>query len=148
MPVARANTRAFAIQFGRFVLVGLTNTTISVAVFDLLVHARFPYALSGALAFLAGAVNGYVWNRRWTFGVPDCTRARAAYLCVQILGLGATSLLTSILGRVHSLGATTVYLLTVPPVTLAMFVANRNWTFAQGRVSSETACGCRRRPGR
>jgi putative flippase GtrA len=133
MQAARAEAAALALakQFCKFALVGLTNTAISVAVFDLLSAARLPYAPAAAIAFLAGAVNGYIWNRRWTFQAIDSTRARLAYLCVQVLGLGATSLLAALLGPVEALGPTAVYLLTVPPVTVGMFLANRSWTFAQ-----------------
>jgi putative flippase GtrA len=73
-----------------------------------------PYWLAGALAFAAGAVDGYVLNRRWTFAAADSAASRLRYLTVQLAGLGATTALlwfyVSIAG-VHRLWA---YALTIP----------------------------------
>lgn len=151
MPTASVNGRRpwLALQFGKFAAVGLTNSALSVAVFDLLAWLGCPYALAAAPAFLAGAINGYVWNRRWTFAAADSSRARAAYLCVQVFGLGATSLLAAALGRIGGLGATAVYVLTVPPVTILMFLVNRTWTFtpgARGRSSLRSRARSARKP--
>jgi putative flippase GtrA len=108
--------------------VGLSNTALSFVVYMALV-AVIPYSIAGALAFAAGAVNGYVLNRRWTFSAPDSNGARLRYLTVQLAGLGATAgvlrLLVSDAG-VHRIWA---YALAVPPVTAGTFLANRGWTF-------------------
>ncbi len=92
-----------------------------------------PYWIAGALAFAAGAVNGYVLNRRWTFAATDSAGARARYVAVQLCGLGTTSgLLWLLVGRegIHRLWA---YALTIPVVTVATFAANRTWTFQPSR---------------
>jgi putative flippase GtrA len=96
-------------QFAKFAIVGIANTLIGVAVYS---ATRSP-----ALAFTAGAVNGYVFNARWTFG---CCGSKLRYLIVQLGGLGATSFIS----------ATASYWVALPLVTLATFAANRAWTFA------------------
>src|SRR3954453_16195810 len=58
-------------QFRRFLLVGVGNTVISFVVYRLLLAAETPYVLAAALGFSAGAVNGYILNRRWTFAARD-----------------------------------------------------------------------------
>lgn len=129
----RSPTRAsgrIALQFTRFATVGVTNTLLSFVVYGALVAARVPYPLAGAAGFAAGAVNGYVLNRRWTFACPDSGRARTRYLLVQLAGLGATSGLLWLVVSTGGLGRLAGYALTIPLVTLATFTANRAWTFA------------------
>jgi putative flippase GtrA len=36
------------------------------------------YVLAAPLACAVGALNGYIFNRRWTFAARDMTRARAS----------------------------------------------------------------------
>lgn len=90
-----------------------------------------PYAIAAPLSFAVGAVNGYVFNRLWTFAAPDSTRARIRYVAVQALGAGATSLLVLLFVRVAGIGKIGAYLAAIPPVTVATFAANRFWTFAE-----------------
>jgi putative flippase GtrA len=118
-------------QFGRFLLVGVSNTLISLVTYLLLLEAGVPYWLAAAAAFAAGAVNGYVLNRRWTFAADDTTAARVRYVLVQACGLGATSGLLSLLVAGAGLGERVAYLLVLPVVTVGTFSANRVWTFAR-----------------
>ncbi len=89
--------------------------------------------LAAPLAFAAGAVNGYVFNRVWTFAARDSTRARVLYVVVQVVGAVSTSLLVLFFVRVAGTGKVWAYLTAIPPVTLCMFIANRLWTFAERR---------------
>jgi len=127
----RSRTQAeLAGQFARFVTVGLTNTALSLVVYWLLVVSRVPYPAAAAAGFAAGAVNGYIWNRRWTFAAADTGAARLRYVVVQAAGLGGTSALVSVLVSSGALGRLGGYALTIPLITVATFAANRGWTFA------------------
>jgi len=117
-------------QFGRFLLVGVTNTVLSFVVYRLLLPLGTPYALAAPLAFAAGAVNGYVLNRRWTFAARDSTRARVLYVAVQAVGAVTTTLLVLLFVHTAGTGKVGAYLAAIPPVTVCMFAANRLWTFA------------------
>jgi putative flippase GtrA len=117
-------------QFTRFLVVGVGNTIVSFVVYRLLLALGTPYVIAAALGFSAGAVNGYVFNRRWTFGARDSARARVLYVAVQATGAGLTSLLVLLFVRVAGAGRVGAYLAAIPPVTVCMFVANRLWTFA------------------
>jgi len=66
----------------------------------LLLVVSTPYVVAAALAFAAGAVNGYVFNRRWTFLARDSMRARVLYIAVQAVGAASMSLLVSFFVRV------------------------------------------------
>ena len=82
-------------QLARFLVVGVGNTAVSFVVYRLLLLAGMPYLIAAPLAFAAGAINGYVFNRRWTFAARDTTRARILYVGVQVAGAASTSLCSS-----------------------------------------------------
>jgi putative flippase GtrA len=113
----------------KFALVGVSNTLLSLCVYSVLVAAGEWYPLAAGLAFLAGALNGYAWNRRWTFR-RGSRRAPLKYLAVQLAGLGATELLLWALVSPAGLEQVAGYVLTVAAVTTGTFLANRTWTFA------------------
>lgn len=116
-------------QFGRFAFVGISNTVISFVAYAILIRIGVSYGAALALAFILGAANGYILNRRWTFGARDSTRARVRYVIVQIAGLGATVVLLWLFVFYAGIGRLAAYPVTVPTVTLATFFANRAWTF-------------------
>ena len=61
------------VRFLKFALVGLSNTAITFAVFNLLaIVLGLPVLPANALAWVAGFANSFIWNRSWTFG--DRTR--------------------------------------------------------------------------
>jgi putative flippase GtrA len=129
--------QAAARQFVRFLVVGVANTAISFAVYRVLLLVGTPYAIAAPLAFIAGAVNGYVFNRRWTFAAADSTRARVLYFGFAAIGAAMTSLSVLLLVRGAGLGKVEAYLVAIPPVTVATFVANRLWTFGSGQLTGK-----------
>jgi putative flippase GtrA len=112
--------------FGKFLAVGLSNTALSSLGYLVLVRTGTAYRAAGALAFAAGAANGYALNRRWTFGATDSTGTRVRYLAVALGGLLATDALLWVCSPLGSLAA---YVVALPLVTFATFAANRGWTF-------------------
>ena len=114
--------RSAAAELVRFAAVGVTNTLLSAAVYLVLVRAAAPPA-AGALAFAAGALNGFLLNRRWTFRRPG---SALRYTTVQAAGAAATS------GLLWLIGGVAAYFAVLPLVTLATFAANRSWTFRAG----------------
>jgi putative flippase GtrA len=116
-------------QFARFLLVGVGNTVVSFTTYRLFLALEVPYVIAATLGFSVGAVNGYVFNRRWTFVAHDTARARLLYIAVQAAGAASTSLLVFFFVRVAGTGRVAAYLATIPPVTVCMFTANRLWTF-------------------
>ena len=115
-------------QFGRFVVVGTSNTLLSLAVYLLLLAVGVPYLLAAAFGFAAGATNGYLLNRWWTFSAPPASRRQvAAYLAVQVVGLLIT---VGVVDLLHGQAPVLVgQAVAVPLATVAMFSLNRTWTF-------------------
>src|SRR5687767_5357524 len=117
-------------QFARFLLVGVANTVLSFIAYRLLLALGTPYVIAAALGFSVGAVNGYVFNRRWTFAAHDSARARLVYVAVQVAGAASTSMLVLLFVEGFGIDKVAAYLAAIAPVTVCTFMANRLWTFA------------------
>ncbi len=125
-------------QFVRYLVVGVGNTLLSFIAYRLLLAIDTPYAVAALLAFAVGALNGYIFNRRWTFAARDTTRARVLYVGLQVFGAVTTSLLVVVLVRWLSVPHGIAYLAAVPPVTVTLFIANRLWTFREKAGTATT----------
>ncbi|MCC6202523.1 MAG: GtrA family protein [Gammaproteobacteria bacterium] len=127
----------------RFALVGVVNFAVSCLVFAvalralpaLLPAAGAPVgALANAFAYLAGMVNSFVLNRRWTFRAQGAAAPQAVRFAIVNLGcLAAGSLLMYGLVDRGGLPAFGVW----PPLTLCLIAANylgcKHWAFAPAR---------------
>jgi len=77
-------------QFVKFGIVGLTSTIINFTVFNVLyrvLHQNLVPALT--IAFILSVINGFYWNRRWTFKQARTESASSQgikFLIVNIVG--------------------------------------------------------------
>ena len=83
-------------RFVRFLIVGCTNTAVSLITFAIayqLLHGSYIQAgLAQALAFSVGTFWSYFWNRRWVFKVPSQDKcAGFQFLIVQFVLLIGSS---------------------------------------------------------
>jgi len=117
-------------QFVRFLIVGVANTLITVVVYRLLLLVDVWYLVAAPVAWGIGALNGYVFNSRWTFAARDTTRARILYVLVTAAGAGASTLLVWLFAAA-GLGKVEAFVAAIPLVTVSTFVANRIWTFSE-----------------
>ena len=129
----------------KYALVGGVSTTIDIVILRLL-HNNLGLVLwlSVALAFLAGTINGYYMNSRWTFGYN--TKGKEAikfsqFATVSLIGLGLTELIVnfyvanisqslSVAGRLIS-AYMVGKLIAVAIVFFWNFGANKLWTFRE-----------------
>ena len=136
MPRPRSSPRAAAPivrQLARYGVVGASNTLIGYGIYafclDLL---GIQYEVSLAIAYLVGAVNGYVLNRCWTFRGHDADHATSGgrYAAVQVaaflVNLGLLHAAVAWLGVEKNVAQAVA----VPLVFAATFVPNRLWSFA------------------
>lgn len=54
-------------RFIRFGLIGATSTVLSLIVFNIVYRTTHIVPAAVVVSFLAGAVNGSYWHRKWTF---------------------------------------------------------------------------------
>src|SRR5487761_584377 len=67
---ARVLRMPLVVQFVKFGIVGVSNTLIFFLVYTLLLKVfGVWYVAASGIGFAVGAINGFLWNRRWTFRV-------------------------------------------------------------------------------
>lgn len=118
-------------QFVKFGLVGVSNTLITLLVYTLLLNVLGVwYVAASALGFAVGAVNGFLWNRAWTFkGHVGDSLTPVRWFVVQGCGLLVNSALIYLFVDGAGMGKLVGQGVTIVIVTVLTFLANRSWTF-------------------
>lgn len=125
-------------QFAKFGVVGISNTVLSFAAYTILLKVfGVWYVAASGIGFALGAVNGFLWNRAWTFRghVGDALTPVRWFVvqgCGLLVNLGLVFVFVDGAGLDELLGQA----LTIMVVTVLTFFANRSWTF---RMSSAPA---------
>jgi putative flippase GtrA len=119
------------VQFIKFGIVGVSNTLLTLVVYTVLLKAfGVWYLAASAIGFIAGATNGFLLNRRWTFRdhVGDAfTPFRWAI--VQGAGLAINEAMLYLLVHDAKLDKLLAQVCATALVTVTTFFANRAWTF-------------------
>jgi putative flippase GtrA len=118
-------------QLIRFGVVGCANTVLSWCAYALLAWLGVHYLLASAIAWILGALNSYLLNRRWTFR----SRARHApevvrFALVQGGGLALDVMLLDALTRDAGVQHLLAQALVYPATMIATFLLSRHWAFA------------------
>ena len=81
------------LQLVRFGVVGTSGFIVNTAVFALLLHVvGLDYKIALPLAYLAGVINNFIWNSRWTFSDKKGTHPAVQatrFLVVSAFAFGA-----------------------------------------------------------
>ena len=109
---------------------GGSSTAVTLLSYALLVGLSVPYPVAAPAGYAAGILNGYTWNRLWTFEtgafhLPEFSR----YVAIQGSGLAANLLGLVVLVEALGLGKVVAELLSVVPIVLVTYALNRRWTF-------------------
>jgi putative flippase GtrA len=118
-------------QFLKFGLVGISNTLLFLAVYTLLWKVvGLWYVAASAIGFAIGAINGFLWNRAWTFkGHVGDALTPVRWCVVQGCGLLCNAGLLYLLVDGAGMGKLAGQGLTIAVVMVLTFLANRSWTF-------------------
>jgi putative flippase GtrA len=122
---------ALAVQFVKFGVVGISNTLLTFLIYTVLLKVfGVWYLAASAIGFVAGATNGFLLNRRWTFRdhVGDALTP-VRWAVVQGCGLGVNEALLFLLVSEGKLDKLVGQALATVVVTVSTFFANRAWTF-------------------
>ena len=120
-------------QFIKFAIVGVLNSAIQYLVFLFLYSLTgTPYLLASIIGYLAGMINSYILNRRWTFESRNqkLLTELSRFVAVNLVSLGVN------LGLLYLLVSTGVMIpqwaqvVAITGSTLVNFVLNKVWTFA------------------
>jgi putative flippase GtrA len=114
-----------------FGTVGVSNTLLTFAVYTVLLKVfGVWYLAASAIGFVAGATNGFLLNRRWTFrGHVGDALTPVRWATVQGCGLGINEGLLFLLVHHAQLDELVGQALATAVVTTLTFFANRAWTF-------------------
>jgi putative flippase GtrA len=131
-------------QFVKFGIVGVSNTLIFFLVYTLLLKVfGVWYVAASGIGFAVGAINGFLWNRAWTFrGHVGDALTPVRWFVVQTSGLLVNLGLVYLFVDGAGLGKLSGQAVTIVIVTLLTFFANRAWTFrghAEAALAETTA---------
>jgi putative flippase GtrA len=124
------------VRLVRFCEVGATNTAVTLLAYGLLLRAGTPTGVASALAFAAGAVNGYHWNARWTFAGHGARGrvTRLRYVAVQGAGALASAAGVTAVHAAAGLARLPAEAVILPAVTVLTYALMRTLVFgAAGR---------------
>jgi putative flippase GtrA len=118
-------------QFVKFGIVGVSNTLITFAVYTLLLKVLGVwYVAASGIGFAVGAINGFLWNRAWTFrGHVGDALTPVRWFVVQTCGLLVNLGLVYLLVDGARLDKLVGQAMTTAIVTVFAVLANRAWTF-------------------
>jgi len=133
--VAGAGRAPLLVQFLKFGTVGVSNTLITFIVYGLLLKVfGVWYLAASAVGFVAGATNGFLLNRRWTFrGHVGDSLTPVRWAIVQTCGLGINEGLLYLFVHDARLDKLLAQVFATGVVTVTTFFANRAWTFRTQR---------------
>jgi putative flippase GtrA len=129
---AAPRTRTHVVlQFVKFGIVGVSNTLLTFAVYTVLLKGfGVWYLAASAIGFVAGATNGFLLNRRWTFrGHVGDALTPVRWAIVQGCGLVVNEGLLFVLVHEARLDELLGQAFATAVVTVVTFFANRAWTF-------------------
>jgi putative flippase GtrA len=119
------------VQFIKFGIVGVSNTLLTLVVYTVLLKVfGVWYLAASAIGFIAGATNGFLLNRRWTFRdhVGDALTP-VRWAIVQGAGLAVDELMLYVLVHDAKLDKLLAQVCATAFVTVTTFFVNRAWTF-------------------
>jgi putative flippase GtrA len=122
-------------QFVKFGIVGASGFVVNLVVFTILQrlipdHTRaLQYDIIYSLAFLAGGISNYYFNRRWTFrSTGHAVREGAQFLTVSTIALGVGLAVSAVVSPWLGHGHKTWFVATVAGIFVNFFM-NKYWTF-------------------
>ncbi len=134
---SRRSPSPIVAQLARYGAVGVSNTLIGFGIYavcaDLL---GIQYEVSLAIAYVLGAINGYILNRYWTFSGHDADHSTSGgrYAAVQVAAfLTNLALLHAAVGWL-GIEKNIAQAVIVPVVFGLTFIPNRLWSFAHRRA--------------
>jgi len=120
-------------QFLRFCTVGLANMAVDFTGFFLLMLVDVPYLLAQVIAYSAGVVNSFFFNRKWTFGITGTINLSevAKFITVNGMSLLVSSGLLFILHDVNQLHLWLSKITATGGGIVINFVGSRLWVFTE-----------------
>ncbi len=118
-------------QFGKFCLVGASNTLVYLAVYYLLLYFKCFYLFANIIGFIVSVFNAFVWIHRYVFksqrnsAITVLIKTYVAYGSTSIISTGLMYILVDYLGVSRYVAPIITLIVTIP----LNFVLNKFWSF-------------------
>lgn len=121
-------------KFIRFSIVGISNTIISILVYDLLVYLGGQFIVSNIVSFMIGILNSYFWNTRWVFKINESKNSGIIFkfITVNLVVLAINSICLFLLVNRLFLNVYIAQIIVTMFCVAINFLLNKNWTFVGG----------------
>jgi putative flippase GtrA len=101
-------------QFGKFIVVGVSNTSIDLALLNILVFligfdGVMMFSTAKGSSFLVALINSYLWNKYWTFPNPSGQKNPTTYEFLRFLFVSLLALSINVLSASVSLSLLETY---------------------------------------
>ncbi len=117
-------------EFIKFVLVGLLNTGVDVAIFILLTWIGIPYVAAQVVSYSCGAANSYLLNKLWTFRSSGLSYAEIVrFTVVNLVSLGISVVVLALLHDNAGQGLAVAKAGATVCALAANFLGNKLWVF-------------------
>jgi putative flippase GtrA len=117
-------------RVAKFAVVGIGSTAVTLGAYAVLLALGVPYFLAAPMAWTLGLLNGYTWNRLWTFERASHRYAlMGRYFAVGGIGLTLNTALLALLIEALSVGRLPAEVIALPVVVVVTFLLNRYWVF-------------------
>lgn len=114
----------------KFAVVGIGSTAVTLGAYAVLLALGVIYFVAAPIAWTLGLLNGYTWNRLWTFERASHRYAlMGRYFAVGGIGLTLNTALLALLVEVLSVDRLPAEVIALPVVVLVTFLLNRYWVF-------------------
>lgn len=118
-------------QFIKFGLVGLINTSVSLIIYYICIFMNLDPVISSGIGYILSSLVGYLINGKWVFKDGDIKSHRTIaryYLCYGtsfLLNLVSMYVLVSVMGVSSNIAPLVTMCITIP----FNFVVNKFWVF-------------------
>ncbi len=118
------------IQFGKYAIVGLSNTAISLAVYYTLLSFGVNYLIANFTSFILSVMNAYYWSSKYVFKsdegwIKTLARVYISYGFTFLLSMAALYFMVEFIGISEELAPLSLLFVTVP----INFIVNKFWAF-------------------
>jgi putative flippase GtrA len=123
------------VQFVKFGLVGVLNSLVHYLVFLLLFRvAGIDMVASSALGYMAGVVNSFLLNRKWTFNITGSGAGSefVKFCVVNLISMGVNLLVLQSFVSFAGILPEIAQMLAICCTLVINFAGNKWWTFRNG----------------
>ncbi len=116
--------------FIKFCCVGVSNLSLSLIVYYVLLYIGIYYQVANICSFIVGSLNGYLWNRKWVFkvngnNVKSLFKYYITYLATWLLSTVLLFTWVEIL-NISQLIAPIINVFITTPIN---YILSKKWTF-------------------